>query len=567
MFLLEGLADFRLKYLTNRKRSKMDKNYDYIVVGGGSAGCVVAARLAEDPSVSVLLLEAGGTNNRMLTKIPLAWNPISNAKSFGWGFKSEQHENLDGRTIDEARGRLLGGTSSIHGMMYSRGNPADYDKWEALGLAGWAYRDVLPYFRKTETNWRGASEYHGGDGPLSVLSNDPHPVIFPAMLQAAKEMGYDEVDDFNGAQQEGVGMPDFMVQKTGRRDSSATAFLDRKKPRGNLTVVTGALVGRILLDGTRAIGVEYRRKGKVVRSQSDEVIVAAGAFGSPQLLQLSGIGNAEALRKVGVRPRHNLDAVGQNLQDHPLIHAVFHGVHGLRLDKMLRLDRLAIGWARWMLKRPSYLSDHPMSLQGFVRTESESTRPDTLFQVVHVPFLARPWLPGETAPGDQFMGSGLQLHPVGRGSVGLRSNNPTAAPVIRGNLFKEEADKQAARNILGFIMDFFASDSLRGIVGDTIRPVLDLDDTSAVDSYLSQTIGTGKHPIGTCAMGVDTASSVVDEELKVHGIDGLRVIDGSVMPSHISGNTDAPIKMIAEKGADLIKQVRQPTSSVLQNKK
>lgn len=532
--------------------SKADSagRFDYVVVGGGSAGCVVAARLAESGEHSVLLLEAGGGDRHPFVRMPFTWIPASETRSIEWGYFSEAEEETGGRRVHEPRGRLIGGTSSIHGMMYSRGHSLDYDDWAAAGLDGWSYAEVLPYFRRNESNWRGAGPFHGDAGPVRVTANPKHPMLYPAMIAAARERGLAETDDFNGAQLEGFGMPDFMV-RGGRRESSATAMLHGRRPR-TLTVRRRAVAHRILLDGDRATGVEYRRGGRIERVEAGEVVVSAGAFGSPHLLQLSGIGDPVALTAAGVTARHELPTVGRNLQDHPMIATFFQGEHGLGLDRMLRLDHLALAFARWSVTGGGYLGEAPMSVQGFARVAPDADRPDMQLQVVHIPYVSKPQLPWQRRLGDQFMIGALQLDPSARGEVSLRSADPEAAPRIRFGLLKDERDRRAAREMVRFIRDFAGTDALRGIVGPEAFPGAGVTTDAELDAWARANLQAGKHPVGTCAMGVDAQTSVVDAQLRVHGLEGLRVADASVMPTIIRGNTDAPTKMIAEKAADLV---------------
>jgi len=526
--------------------------YDFIVVGSGSAGGTLAGRLAEDSAHRVLMLEAGGGNRHLMVRVPIAWHAASEVPKFTWGYETAPEENTGNRILAQPCGHLLGGSSSINGMMYSRGNKGDYDEWAQLGLTGWSYAEVLPYFRKAEANWRGETPYHGGSGPFTVSRNPCDPLVYPAMIAAAKKLGFEELDDFHGPSQEGFGMPDFSVRR-GERESSVTAFVDPVAGRKNLTVATGAQVLRILFDGKRAIGVEYRQNGRVKQAHAHEIIVSAGAFNSPRLLLLSGIGPADELSALGIEPLRDLPAVGRNLQDHPLVPAVFQAAGELSFDRMLRLDRLGISCLQWALTKSGPLTSAPLSVQAYVRTQAESDRPDTQFQVSHVSFLARPWFPGwRKGAGHQFTAAAMQLRPEGRGSVTLRSKDPAVPPVIRLGLLSTEKDRQAARDMLDFIRDFFATEPVASLVAKELLPGTGDRSKAEVDAYLRNTIQTGSHPASTCAMGTDPASSVVDAQLRVRGIEGLRIADTSVMPRIVSGNTSAPAIMIAEKAADLI---------------
>jgi choline dehydrogenase len=526
--------------------------FDVIVVGSGSAGGVVAGRLTEDPSLRVLLLEAGGKPQHPLLQVPVAWHAAAMQDRFTWGYASEPEAATGNRTMEQPRGRMLGGTSSINGMMYSRGNRGDYDSWAAAGLSGWGYDDVLPYFRRSETNWRGETTYHGGDGPLCVTKNPAHPEIYPAMIEAARALGYTELADFHGASQEGFGIPDFTT-RGGHRESTYTAFLKPARARPNLTIETGALATRLRIQGTRVTGLDYMLGGQTRQASAGEVIVCAGAFNSPKLLLLSGIGPEDELATVGVAPQHDLPMVGKNLQDHPLVAAAYRAARPFGFERMLRADQLALASLRWGLLSDGPLADAPLSVQGYIRTETDSDRPDTQFQVSHVSFMARPWFPGWRAgAGDQFTAAAMQLRPDARGSVTLRSADPVAAPQIRLGMLETERDRNQAREMLRFIRRFFATEPVAGLVIDEIFPGLDIQNDEALDSFIASTIQTGQHPTSSCAMGTDPATSVVDANLQVHGLQGLRVADTSIMPTIVSGNTSAPAMMIGEKAADLV---------------
>jgi len=534
-------------------RRSHDLTFDYIIVGAGSAGCVLANRLSADSKCRVLLLEAGGGDRHALVRIPIAWLNLSQQPRFTWGYRAEPETGTASRALEQPRGKLLGGTSSINGQMYSRGNAADYDGWARAGLAGWSYREVLPYFRRSEANWRGAGEYHGATGPLSVEPIRHHPDLYQLMVATAAGMGFSHLEDFHGASQEGFGMPDVTVRR-GKRESSATAYLAPARRRRNLEIRTEALVTRVLLSGTRATGVEYAAQGQVQRASGTEVILCGGTFNSPQLLLLSGVGRAAELAAAGVTPLHELPAVGRNLQDHPLVPMIYQASQPLGFERFMRLDRFLRAGARWYLTGGGPFGEAPLSVQGYLRTEPASTWPDTQFQVSHVSMGARTWFPGwRSGAGDQFTATVMQLRPCGRGSVTLRSADPAAAPVIRLGLLANEDDRRAARGLFRFTREFFQAKPLADWIAAELLPGEGIQSNEQVDVFLRNAIQTAGHPTSTCAMGVDSKHSVVDAALRVHGISGLRVVDASVMPRIVSGNTNAPTIMIAEKAADLIR--------------
>ncbi|MGB6449993.1 MAG: GMC family oxidoreductase N-terminal domain-containing protein [Steroidobacteraceae bacterium] len=529
------------------------KAFDYIIVGAGSAGCVLANLLSADPGNSVLLIEAGGAESgywRM--KMPLAWRDTFLDPRVGWGYSSEPEPHADNRRIPVPRGKVLGGSSSVNGMMYSRGHPADYDRWRDLGLAGWSYAEVLPYFRRSEANWRGESAYHGASGPLTVSRHITDEVLYPRLIATAGNLGYRHLDDFHGAAVEGFSAPDFNVHR-GRRASTAARYLRPAMGRPNLVVQTRALARRVLFDRDRAMGVEYERGGEIARVHADrEVLLAGGAFNSPQLLLLSGVGPAGDLQALGIAPLHDLPGVGGNLQDHQSVGAVFAASGPITFESELRLDRLMLSVARWQLLGTGPVADLPVAAQGFLKLRPDTRGADVQFLVSPVSMGAHSWFPGwRKGAGHVFSTANVLLHPRSRGRVTLRSSDPKDPPRILFNLLQASEDRDTLREMLQFDRKFFATEPASGLVRQELMPGPGVRSEAELDAHIRRSVATAMHPTSTCAMGVDS-QAVVDAELKVCGLKGLRVVDASVMPEIVGGNTNAPVIMIAEKAADMI---------------
>jgi choline dehydrogenase len=505
--------------------------YDYIVIGAGSAGCVVANRLTQDSDTTVLLLEAGNPDTKPEIQIPAECVNLLGTE-VDWGYFSEPEPYLNNRQIFCSRGKVLGGSSSINFMFYVRGNPHNYDHWQSLGNPGWSYQDVLPYFKKSENQQRGASEYHGVDGELSVTDPISPNVVSQRFIDAAVAMGYDYNPDFNGKQQEGAG-PYQLTVKDGKRHSAAAAFLVPILQRPNLTVTTGALVTRLLFEGTRTVGVEYLHEGALHQVRVDrEVILSAGAFDSPKLLMLSGIGDAAQLQALGISVVADLPGVGQNLQDHLLFPVAYQATQDL----------------------------HPASTSSiaeagfFLHSEGDTeVAPD--LQFFFGPNLFVP--PGYARPDWAFSGA-ISLNRLQNvGSVSLRSSDPKEPPMFRINYLQSETDVQKAVAAIKLMRQLFHTSFFDEFRGAEIAPGAEIQSDEALVAYIRNTASTTWHPVGTCKMGTDSMA-VVDPELRVHGVERLRVVDASIMPTITTGNTNAPTIMIGEKAADLIKAGRTP---------
>jgi choline dehydrogenase len=526
--------------------------YDYIIVGAGSAGCVLANRLSADPAISVLLLEAGGRDNRMIVKMPLAFVPASRRRELNWGYESEPDPTLNNRRLPVPRGKVLGGSSSINGMMYARGHARDFDHWRQLGNEGWAYADILPYYKRMESDWRGEGTYHGDAGPLAtVRSGDDHP-MYGAFIAGAKAAGFAESNDLNGAQPEGFGPMDFNQNK-GHRASSAAAYLTPVLGRRNLTVETGALTRRVAIEKGRAVAVEYRRDGKsFVAHAAREVILSGGSYNSPQLLMLSGVGPADDLRSHGIKPMLDLPGVGRNLQEHPSMWIRRLCSRPTGFDANFRFDRVAREVVRWRLNGTGVMANVPLLCVGFIRTRPELERPDMQCYVNCIGFDTRIWFPGVRKPnGDKIDWINSLLHPESRGYVTLRSADPAVAPRIQFNLFSSRNDLVTMREAVKIARDLMAREPFADFLGAELVPGPEARTDAEIEGAIRNFCGTTQHPVGTCAMGL-TADAVVDAQLRVRGIAGLRVVDASIMPAITGGNTNAPTIMIAEKASDMI---------------
>jgi choline dehydrogenase len=526
--------------------------YDYIIVGAGSAGCVLANRLTQNPDVTVLVLEAGGKDNSIFMKMPLAWRQIWRGPRFNWNYTTEPERFLDGRQVALPRGKVLGGSSSINGMLYVRGNPRDYDLWRQAGCDGWSYADVLPYFKRAEGSWRGEGEYHGGAGPLGVSATDVSNLGFDLIRDTAKAAGIPMTDDFSGGQPEGFGIVDLTI-KDGVRCSAAKAYLHPALTRSNLTLKINALTQRVLIENGRATGVSYFADGvETVAHAKREVILCGGSYNSPQLLLLSGVGPAEQIAEHGITPVHDLPGVGKNLSEHVVFHVQFALKEPITFLSRLRADKVAMSVLQWAMFRTGDFATQALTALAFVRSRADLERPDIQLFFNSTRMDAKVWFPGITAPQKHMLEGYPSLnYPESRGEVRLRSADPRDPPLIWLNFLSTEQDRATARECIRLVRRVYNTPPLGNLIESETSPGLDVVSDADIDAFTRRTAEVGHHPVGTCAMGTGEMA-VVNPELRVRGLSGLRVVDASIMPTVPGGNTNGPTIMIAERAADLI---------------
>ena len=526
---------------------------DYIIIGGGSAGCVLAARLTEDLSVQVALLEAGPVDTSVLIHCPAGLALMSKAGAdTNWRFETVPQPGLNGRTGYQPRGRVLGGSSSVNAMVYIRGHRADYDHWAAQGNAGWSYDEVLPYFKRAENNESGGNAFHGTGGPLNVKDLTSPNRFGPVFVEAGRQAGFAVNKDFNGADQEGVGMYQ-VTHKNGERHSAAKGYLTPNLSRPNLHVETGAHTTRILMEGKRAVGVEYQQGGEVKQLKcSREVLLCAGAIQSPQILMLSGIGPKAHLLESGIAVLHDLPGVGQNLHDHPDVVVVADAPHikdlfGISLGGLVRAIK---GIFEWRSQRTGMLTTNYAEAGGFLKSQPGEAVPDLQLHFVIAKLLDHG---RKTVFGHGYSCHVCLLRPLSRGSIKLASKDPLAAPLIDPNFLGERDDMD--RMIRGFklVRNILAQPVLTAYGARELAASREAQTDLQIEQFIRDRADTVYHPVGSCRMG-NGPMDVVDAKLRVHGLTGLRVVDASIMPRVIGGNTNAPVIMIAEKAADLIKE-------------
>ncbi len=535
-------------------RGKLQGEFDYVIVGAGSAGCVLAARLTEDPAVRVLLLEAGGGADKFLIRMPLGMMKAMLKPELTWRLMTEPEPHLGGRRLFLPRGRLLGGSSSINGMVYMRGHSADFDRWAQKGARGWSHAEVLPYFRRMERSWRTGNANYGHSGPLPVTKNNTEYLLHDELMQAIANAGYPVTEDIHTGDEEGASLVELTIDEKGRRASTYEAYLKPAMQRPNLAVQTGALTRRVVIENGRATGVEYEVEGQVrIARAAREAILSGGSYNSPQLLMLSGIGPAAHLAEMGVPVIHDLPGVGGNLQEHPRVPLEFAAKGPVTFVNQLRFDRAVRAVAQWYLFGKGPFARQLNSANPMLRTDPRLAQPDIQLFSNPVKLTAHLWFPGFVkSPEHSFSADAILLHPQARGHVRLKSADPREHPGIRLNLFDNEADFATARAGLRLARRIYATEPMAGLIARENLPGADVQSDAEIDAHIRATAGTTQHPVGTCAMGAGP-NAVVDPELRVHGIAGLRVVDASVMPDVPGGNTNGPTIMIAEKASDLIR--------------
>ena len=534
--------------------TEFEKTVDYIVVGAGSAGCVLTHWLSENGSDRVLTLEAGDRDKSFMIHMPLGVGQVWHDPKFNWSYESEPEPHADNRCLFHPRGKVLGGSSSINMMAYVRGNHADYDRWRQKGMAGWSFDDVLPYFKRAEAFQDGDDPYHGSDGPWKIRTTDVQDPIFDTFFEAIEQAGYRKAPDYNGATQEGFARLQVNAVN-GRRQSAAVAYLRPAMQRSNVEVQVRAHVNRVIVENGRAAGIEYMQDGRVhtVRAEK-EVILAGGAINSPQVLMLSGIGPGDHLSKMGIDVVHDLPGVGQDLQDHPAIGIEYNYKGNSQFHKDLRLDRLTFHVARVKLFGTGMAASPPSSLTGYVKSRSDLEIPDIQMFFRPMSMSAKQWFPGIMPGAEQtYAFLACHLRPESRGKVWLRSTNPQDPVRILNNFLSTEEDRRVLRESFRIMRKIGTQPAFDGTRGDEFAPGPDVseDDDAAIDAYVRETLATVFHPTSTCRMGIDDRA-VVDGDLKVRGIEALRVADASIMPDIVGGNLNATVIMMAEKASDII---------------
>lgn len=523
---------------------KSSTKFDYVIVGAGSAGCVLANRLTENPNTTVLLLEAGKTDSKFNLRIPAAFSKLFKTE-YDWAYYTQTQPNLNNRQLYWPRGKVLGGSSSINAMIYTRGHRYDYDYWDKLGNQGWSFSEVLPYFQKAENYETETSQYHSTGGPINVTSLRYTNPLSHAFVQAGIEIGLGSTDDFNSPEPIGVGF--YQVnQKNGQRHSTATAYLKPCRNRSNLTINTGTQVTRLLWERNRIVGVECIQDGGITNKikVTREVILCSGAINSPQLLMLSGIGSAEHLKALGIPVIVDLPGVGQNLQDHLIAGVICECTQPLSLDKANNISNLL----KYLFFKQGPLTSNIAEAGGFVKTRPDLATPDLQFLFAPLYFQNHGF---NRRKGHYFSLGATLLHPQSRGSISLHSPEPLVQPIIEPNYLASETDWECLLTGIEMSRQLIQASAFDQFRGKEIFPGSEVEKKEEIANYIRDKVETLYHPVGTCKMGNDSMA-VVNSQLQVHGVQGLRVVDASIMPTIISANTNAPTIMIAEKAADLI---------------
>ncbi len=529
-------------------------SYDYSIVGAGAAGCVLANRLSEDPQNRVLLVEAGGSDDRFLIRLPLGMLRAFRDPALTWGYMSEPEPNLNGRSLGVPRGRVLGGSSSINGMFFMRGHSADFDGWQALGCEGWSYAHVLPYFKKLESSWRGAVPYHGASGPMPIAPNATTKLLHEPLMQTAVPAGFWTSDDLHGRLEEGFARAELTVDRRGRRASSSRIYLKPALHRPNLEIMQGALTTRVLVERGRAIGIELRRGAELRKVFAErEVILCGGTYNSPQLLALSGIGPAEDLRRHGIRVLADLPGVGGNLSDHLRAGLQFVTREPVSFLRELRADRVALSLLRWLVFGSGPFATQVSSCNVVIRTDDSLKQPDIQLMCNPVRMDAKVWWPLISGRQAHLLtADAVLLHPQSRGRVSLRSADPLAKPRIQFNALSASDDLATLRRGLRAARHIYATPPQADLIDREVVPGAEVQGDAELDAHIRATASMTQHPVGTCSMAPGEAG-VVDPQLRVRGVDGLRVADASIMPTVPGGNTYGAVLMIAERAADLIR--------------